>query len=59
MIINSIDVSKSYDCERNLSPMILIDNKRNDTLVKLRIFSLAFCPNPNNFPSLKKRLGKI
>ena len=40
-------MSKSNDCERNLSPLILIGNQRIGTLVKLRVISLEFCPNPN------------
>ena len=53
-IINLIKMSKTNVCEGNSSPMILIGNQIVYSW-NHGIISLAFCPKPNNFPTLSKR----
>ena len=53
-VLGTRNKSKTRDCERNLSPMILKGNQMVYSW-NLGIISLAFCQNSNNFPRLKAR----
>ena len=57
-VLGTRNKSKTHDCERNLSPMILKGNQMVHSWNK-GIISLAFCQNSNNFPRLKAREIKI